>query len=213
MQTVLKFLVVATLALQLSQAFADANDGELFGYSLGERYDEANDGELFGYSLGERYDEACKPLDDSSSLPSFVVSDAYKPNSIDIVLVTVTPVSNTVGKIAGETWFEAGEDAIVAYERFRSFLRQKYSEWETDERSEIHYQGSRFWSGDYVLSVQASGPHTNIPFYGVGRPFQLVISINYLPSTKPALEFEALANAEIKQVAADRFNEEDVRGL
>jgi len=186
MRTVLKFLVVATLALQLSQAFADANDGELFGYSLGERYDD---------------------------LPSFVVSDAYKPNSIDIVFVTVTPVSNTVGKITGETWFESGEDAILAYERFRSFLRQKYSEWKTDERSEKLYQGSRFWSGDYVLSVQASGPHTNIPFYGAGRPFQLIISMNYLPSTKPSLEFEALANAEIKQVAADRYNEEDVRGL
>jgi len=196
MQAVLRALAIAALGLQVSPANADANDGELFGNTLGERHDDSG-----------------KPLENSGRLLSFVVSDAIKPALIDIVYVMVTPVSNTVGKIAGETWYESGEDAILAYERFRSILRKKYSDWETDERSELHYQGSRFWSGDYVLGVQASGPHSSAPVFDPGRPFQLVISMSYLPATRQSVEFEALAAAEIKQVEAGLYTEEDVRGL
>ena len=196
MRKTLQVMFAATMLFSSAAALADANDGDLFGFALGDSYKETND----------------KPQDDAR-LVLIEAQNAVKPTGIDTVYVLVTPVSRTIGKIAGETWFGSGEDAIVAYERFRSILRKKYADWETEERSEQHYQGARFQSGNYALSVQASGPHRgNLGKYP-DRPFQLVLALSYRPSVAAAVEFEALANAEIKQVTAEQFSEDEVQGL
>ena len=196
MHKTLTAVFAVVVVLSSGSAIADANDGDLFGYSLGASYDESDD----------------KPQDDAR-LVLIATKNPVKPAGIETVYVLVTPVSRTIGRIAGETWFASGEDAIVAYERFRSILRKKYSGWETEERSEQHYQGAVFRSGDYALSVRASGPHRGNLANSQERPFQLVVSLSYRPSTVAAAEFESLANNEIKETAADRFSEDEVQGL
>jgi len=188
-------LMIAMLA-PITHAFADANGGDLFGYTLGDRYREADN----------------KPRDDGR-LVLIATQNPLKPDAIEKVYVLTTPLSRSIGKIAGETWFASGEDAIVAYERFRSILRNKYSHWESEEQSEMHFQGVRFSSGDYVLSVQASGPHRDNAAKISEKPFQFLITLSYSPATDAAIEFEALANEEIEQMAAEKYSEDEVRGL
>jgi hypothetical protein len=189
-------MFAAIVLFSSAAAMADANDGDLFGYALGDTYTETDD----------------KPQDDAR-LVLIAAQNPVKPTGIETVYVLVTPISRTIGKVAGETWFASGEDAILAYERFRSILRKKYINWETEERSEQHLQAAQFQSGNYTLSVHASGPHRGSLVKSPDRPFQLVVALSYRPSVAAATDFESLANAEIKQVAADQFSEDEVQGL
>jgi len=196
MHKFLTAIVAAVIVFSSGSAIADANDGDLFGYSLGAAYKESDD-----------------KLQDDTRLVLIATQSPVKPAGIETVYVLVTAVSRTIGKVAGETWFESGEDAIVAYEQFRSILRKRYSDWQSEERSEQHFQGAVFRSGDYALSVKASGPHRGSLGKSQEQPFQLVISLSYLPSTVAAAEFESLADNEIEETAADRFSEDEVQGL
>ena len=196
MHKTLTAIFAAVIVLSSGSAIADANAGDLFGYSLGDSYAESDD----------------KPRDDAR-LVLIATQNPVKPTGIETVYVLVSPVSRTIGRVAGETWFASGEDAIVAYERFRSILRKRYSDWETEERSEQNFQGAVFRSGDYALSVKASGPHRDNLANSRERPFQLVVSLSYRPSTVAAAEFESLANNEIKETTANRFSEDEVQGL
>ena len=174
---------------------------------------DANDGDLFGYSLGNRYTENMREAPDEGQLVLLTAQNPVKPPDIERVYVLVTPISHSIGKIAGETWYESGEDAIVAYERFRAILRNKYSGWEADERTEQHYHASRFWAGDHELNVLASGPHRGEMGEPLEHAFLFRIVLSYLPSTPAAIEYETLANAEIEQSASGKYSEEDVQGL
>jgi len=185
-----------SLLLAAPNLYADANDGDLFGYDLGATYDEPDN----------------KPLDDGR-LVLLATRSPVKPSTIETVYVLATPVSRTIGKIAGETWFADGEDALVAYERFRAILREKYGDWESQERSDVHFQGSSMTSEEYSLGIQVSGPHRDNPPNSNGRPFQMVISLGYRPSTAAAADFEQLADQEVQQAAAGKFSEDDQRGL
>ncbi len=189
-------MFAAIMLFSSAAAMADANDGDLFGYALGDTYTETDE----------------KPKDDAR-LVLIAAQNPVKPTGIETVYVLVTPISRTIGKVAGETWFASGEDAILAYERYRSILRKKYINWETEYRREQHLQAGQFQSGIYTLSVHASGPHRGSLVKSPDRPFQLVVALSYRPSVAAAAEFESLANDEIKQIAADQFSEEEVQGL
>lgn len=196
MQQTHRLLFTAIILLVAPACWADANDGELFGYRIGATYDEADN----------------KPLDDGR-LVLLATLSPVKPDAIETVYVMATPVSRTIGKIAGESWFDSGEDALVAYERFRAILREKYPDWQSQERSDVHYQGSNMRSGDYSLAIQVSGPHRDNQPNSRSRPYQLVISLGYAAATGAAGEFELLADREIQQAAAEKFSEDDLRGL
>jgi hypothetical protein len=192
-------LLTAVLLALLSYAEAsrgDANDGELFGYSLGTRYSEQQDEQIV-----------------SGKLLLLAARDPVKPAAIAQVFVLISPISHSIGRIAGETWYESGEDALVAYEQFRIILRKKYSNWESEEQTRQQFHASRFWSGDYELSVRVSGPHSENPNMPPNKTFQFLITIIYKPGTTAASEFESMANAEIKQSAMGNFSEDEVRGL
>lgn len=174
---------------------------------------DANDGELFGFSLGANYAADDQKAHDDGRLVLIATHNPVKPDAINTVYVLVTPLSRTVGKIAGESWFESGEDAIVAYERFRSILRNKYAGWQSEERSDVHYQATRFLHQDYALSVQVSGPHRDNSASQPDKPFQLVLTLAYQAATPSAIDFEMMASEEIRQAAVSNAAEEDVRGL
>lgn len=174
---------------------------------------DANDGELFGYELGSSYQEQDQKDHDDGRLVLIATQSPVKPDAINTVYVLVTPISRSIGKIAGETWYESGEDAIVSYERFRSILRSKYDNWESVERSEIHLQGTQFTNDDYTINLQVSGPHRDAGVQHTGKPFQFVLSISYKVASASATEFELMANEEIKNSKAAAFKDSDTRGL
>jgi len=174
---------------------------------------DANDGDLFGYSLGDRYTEQESEPRDNGQLALIATQNPVKPAAIEKVYVLVTPVSRTIGKIAGETWYESGEDAIVAYERFRAILRDKYGDWETREQTEQQFHTSRFLMGDYDLNVQVSGPHRGDLGASSKQAFRFMIALSFQPSSDAAIRFESLANEEIAQSTAGRFTEEEIQGL
>ena len=174
---------------------------------------DANDGEFFGFELGARYLETDNRQHDDERLVLVATKDPVKPDSIDSVYVLVTPVSRSIGKIAGEAWFQSGEDAIVAYERFRSFLRNKYENWDSEEQSDVNRQVSQFTNGDYVLVLQVTGPHRTGTASAVDKPFQLVLTLAYAAGSRKANEFETMAAAEIREAANANLAEKDIRGL
>jgi hypothetical protein len=174
---------------------------------------DANDGDLFGYSLGERYTEQLSEPGNAGRLILIATQNPVKPAAIEKVYVLVTPVSRTIGKIAGEAWFESGEDALVTYERFRTILRNKYKGWESEERSEQHLHATRFWAAGNALNVQVSGPHRGDLVTSAEQPFRLQITLSYQPTTAAAVEFERLANGEIEQTAAGKYTEDELQGL
>ena len=190
------FFAAFLLVLVSSQVWADANDGDLFGFRLGDRYTEKD----------------TKSQDDGRVV-LVATKNPVKPDAIDTVYVLVTPISRSIGKIVGESWFESGEDAIVAYERYRTILRQKYPDWESEERSDVHYQGTAMNSNNLSLSVQVSGPHRDNATAPHTKSFQLVLALAWEPGTPPALDFEAQANEETRRVAIDGISEDEVRGL
>ena len=174
---------------------------------------DANDGELFGYSLGTRFSEQQNEQVGSGDLLLLIAHNPVKPAAIEQVFVLISPMSHSIGRIAGETWYESGEDALVAYEQFRVILRNKYSNWESEEQTQQKFHVTRFWSGDYDMSVRVSGPHKDNPNMPPNKTFQFLITIIYKPGTTAASEFESMASAEIKQSAAGKFSEDEVRGL
>lgn len=184
----------------------------LLSYTSDSRGD-ANDGDLFGYSLGTRYTGQPYEPTNLGQLVLITAQNPVKPSAIEQVFVLVTPISRSIAKIAGETWYESGEDALVAYEQFRFILRKKYSHWESDETTQQNVHASRLWSGDYELSVRVSGPHRDNPLMPPDKSFQFLIALIYRPSTSAAMKFEEMANAEIKQSAAGEFSEDETRGL
>lgn len=161
----------------IAVAHADARDGEFFGYTLGQEFLEPDDGSH-----------------DAGRVKLIAANKPVKPDSIESVYVLVTPVTRTIGRIAGETWYANGEEAIVAYERFREILRSRYADWRIDEQTDLHFHMTRFRHGDYVLGVQASGPHRDAVSGKDDRPFQLVLSLSYAGDTAAGSTFDALAN-------------------
>ena len=190
-----------TAVLLASLSYADASRGD------------ANDGDLFGYSLGARYSEQQDEQVGSGQLLLLPARNPVRPAAIEQVFVVISPISHSIGRIAGETWYESGEDALVAYEQFRNILRKKYSDWESDEQAQQQFHVSRFWSGDFELSVRASGPHKDTPNMPPNRSYQFLITMIYKPGTAAASEFDSMASAEIKQSATGAFSEDEVRGL
>lgn len=174
---------------------------------------DANDGELFGYALGSRYSEQKNAPAEGGQLLLLATRNPVKPAAIEQVFVLISPISHSIGRIAGESWYESGEDALLAYEQFRIILRKRYSHWESEEQTQQQFHVSRFWSGDYELSVRVSGPHSDNPNMPPNKTFQFLITIIYKPGTRTATEFESMASAEIKQSAAGTFSEDEVRGL
>jgi hypothetical protein len=189
-------IILPVLLLHTTNSEADANDGDLFGYTLGSRYLE----------------QESEPAADGQ-LVLIAAQNPVKPAAIENVYVLVTPVSHTIGKIAGETWFESGEEALVAYERFRGILRDKYGDWETQERTDQQFHASRFWMGDNELNVQVSGPHQGDLGMSSERVFRFTIALSFQPSSDAAVRFETLANEEIAKSTASRFTEEETQGL
>ena len=174
---------------------------------------DANSGEFFGFELGARYLDTDDRQHDDQRLVLVATKNPVKPDTIDSVYVLVTPVSRSIGKIAGEAWFQSGEDAIVAYERFRSFLRNKYDNWNSEEQSDVNRQVSQFTNGDYALVLQVTGPHRTGTASPIDKPFQLVLTLAYAAGTTKANEFEAMAAAEIREAANANLEEKDIRGL
>ena len=174
---------------------------------------DANNGDLFGYELGDRYPTQQSDSQGGGKLLLIEARDPIKPRSIDKVYVLLTPVTYSIGRIAGETWYASGENAIVEYERYRVILRQKYGDWESEERTEQKLHMSRFSKGDHELIVQVSGPHSGNLAPSESHVFRFLLTLNYKSSTEKAVAFEAMAHKEIEQSGVGIFSQDDVQGL
>lgn len=196
MRTYLSLVVFIILLPCYDTSFADANDGELFGYSLGMKYSESTDKQR-----------------QNAPLVLITAESPIKPSAVEQVFVLASPVSHTIGKIIGETWYESGEDALVAYEQFRIILRKKYGEWEHNEITQQTFHASQFRTEKYDLNVQVSGPHRDNPLMPPNRTFQFQISLAFRASTSAAVEFENLADVEFKRSTTGTFSDDELRGL
>ena len=174
---------------------------------------DVNNGDLFGYGLGDRYATQQNESQGGGKLLLIEARDPVKPRSIDKVYVLLTPVTHSIGRIAGETWYASGEDAIVEYERYRVILRQKYGDWESEERTEQNFHMSRFSKGNHELILRVSGPHQGDLAPSESHVFRFLLTLNYKPSTEKAVAFEAMANKEIEQSGAGNYSKEDLKGL
>ena len=196
MRAITRTSVLLALTLYTTISHADANDGDLFGYALGDQY-----------AIQEIQSQG------GGQLLLIDSQDPIKPKTIDNVYVLLTPITHSIGKIAGETWYASGENAIVEYERYRVILRDKYGDWASEETTEQKFHVSRFSKGNHELVVQVSGPHSADLAPSTSRVYRFLLSLSFKPGTEEAASFEAMANKEIEQSTAGRYSGDDVKGL
>jgi len=95
-------------------------------------YADATEGELFGYKLGDKYTFTDKTI----ALPHgkefhTLAETPVTPEDIEYVLLNITATSHTITQMVTETIFENNQDALSFAKKYANILRAKYGKYET----------------------------------------------------------------------------------
>ena len=126
----LRQLILIGLIVCNTSAFADANDGEYLGFTLGERFIVPRG------SVG---------MDHITGAMIYAIDAGLHSHHIDSINIYVSPESSIVGGIFGERYFSNPRAAEVFADRYLCSLETKYSDWVRRGRS--------LTFGDYQLWV------------------------------------------------------------
>jgi hypothetical protein len=114
---------LATHLSPASTARADASEGELFGYKLGDRYPVSE------LTQGRRL-SVFRP-----ALLELVAEHPVKAKDIDEVHLVTTLKSYTIASIFSVNTFDHREDAEIFAQQYAAILRAKYPEWQRERDS------------------------------------------------------------------------------
>jgi hypothetical protein len=170
-----KLITLISFLLLSLQANADANDGELFRYKLGNQYPINNQTEAIG---------------NFESPPFFFpVEQPVKPANVGEVSLSFTPISFTILSIATNRSFEAQQEdaADNLVNEYKTLYKTKYSDWEDttvsdcagwpDCGKESAIMQMILTNGTYQLQISKS-QHLFPPL-----PFTVSISLSYRPGS------------------------------
>ena len=135
--TLLVTLVVAVLSGPV--ALADANDGELFGYRLGDRYIVGPDTSAFMIGLG------------GHDAMRVVADQAVMPDDFSEVQILCTAGSCQIGAISGIIKPASQQEAIETADRYLRLLRKLYGDWPA--RNDPNGQIVTLRKSPYVIQV------------------------------------------------------------
>ena len=91
---------------------------------------DANNGEFMGYTLGSDYPDT-PPGSKNTTTGNLLIAaeDPVKPDDIKKVSLITTPVSRTISLIDAAAWYATEDEAREAGRQYATLLRAKYPDW------------------------------------------------------------------------------------
>lgn len=172
-----RLLLLCVLSIPAA-AWADANDGEFMGFTLGKHYPKTSSN---------------SELTTAGNL-LIVAEDPVKPPSIEQVSLVATPESKTIGYIAASSWHDTEEQARASGRRYAEALRTLYPDWgfgreQLDGRFTI--VEVNFDKSPYNLQLSLA------PDKRDGRDmWRFTMGLGWMANSQPLSEWKALAASE-----------------
>jgi len=138
---------------------------------------DANQGEMGGYQLGQRYamDAATQWQAENDKSVKIATQQAIKPDGVDKVYVYASPGSHTIGKIIYQNEYPDLDSAAAAAEGYRGQLQAEYPDW---DRLKAPIPMGK--AGGAIVSRMQSGAYALIVYYkAVDDAAQLVVELEY----------------------------------
>jgi hypothetical protein len=167
----------AILILVSMQAFADANDGDYLGYTLGDTFPVSRRAVSYNHITGAMF---------------YSVVPSRHPHHIDAVSIYVSPKSSVIGSIFGE-WYLPSERAAEDFgDRYLARLEEKYGDWKRKGRSLTH--------GDYQLWVDIERKPPIVDYWPSRKEFRVAIGLIYAPDSVARSEWMDLIDRELNNI-------------
>lgn len=138
---------------------------------------DANQGEMAGYRLGDAYPLTSHTSSSAAADRSLKVKaeQAVAPDDVDTVYLYITPRSHTIGKIVLHKDYARLEEAAQAANQFKAQLEAEYADW---ERLKAPIPMGK--AGGAMLSRLRQGPYALIVFYkGTEQGAELAVELEY----------------------------------
>lgn len=173
----MKTLLATSLLLLAGLVLADANEGEMGGYRLGDSY----------------------PLNESSSYEAAAdrswkiqAQEAVVPADMDAAYVYATPATQTIGKIIFRKNFGSAAEAEAAAMEQKRRLEAAYPDWEI-----LKAPIPMGRQGGAMVSRQRQGPYALIVFYkSTNEGAELVVELEFESSSPERKAWRAQLKAE-----------------
>ena len=178
-----RILIFISLILFSAAIIADANDGEYFGYNLGDKF-RVPRGAAAKYHI--------------TGAMIYVVDPRRQPHHIDSMSIYVSPKSSVIGSIFGEWYFSSARSAKDFANQYLSALEEKYGHWQRRGRSLTY--------GDYQLWVDIEEKPPVVEYWPSHKKSRVAIGLIFAPDSTSRSEWMALISSEVDklEVAAKR---------
>ena len=169
-----RILTFVSLIIFSTQIFADANDGDYLGFTLGDRF------EIPRGADGQHHITGAMIYD---------VDPGRQAHHMDSMSIYVSPKSATIGSIFGEWYFSNKRSATNFANQYLSSLEQKYGHWQRKGRSLTY--------GDYQLWVDIEEKSPYSEYWPSRKKSRVAIALIFAPESEGRYEWMAQIKWEI----------------
>ncbi|MGI9290313.1 MAG: hypothetical protein ACR2QG_03440 [Gammaproteobacteria bacterium] len=178
---------------------------------------DADNGEFMGYSLGENYPYTGKTQSRTTTSGNLSISpeQPIKPDNINDVTLVVTPESKTIGFINASSIFETELEAREFGKNYVNLLKAKYPEWSFGRESlnsAMKIDEVNFDKPPYNIKMRLSPAMVNRQ-----QKWRLSMTLRWLEGTKQLESWKNMSTSQ-QSYREDKDRRElleksDVRGL
>lgn len=167
-------LMIAFMLFVVSNAYADASNGEYLGYRLGDRFDPPRKAESRQHITGALI---------------FDLAPGSHPHHMDTITVYVSPTSSIIGGILGEWYFARERAAELFADRYLANLVEKYPQWSL-------YRGSLTY-GNYQLWVEVEQRPYIVEHWPSNHDYRVGVGLIYAPESSRRSVWMTMIDREI----------------
>ena len=179
-------------------------------------YADANDGNFMGFTLGTEYTGKSDNVVTSTSGNLLIeTDDPTKPDAVQQVSVIVTPKSHNIGYIVAASWFPTEEEARAMARKYGQLLRAKYADWAFGRErmnANLDLAEVNFDKAPHNLQLMVVPDEHN-----GSSMWRFSMGLGWLDSTQEFKDWQALAVQEqASALSAEReamIEDADTRGL
>lgn len=157
-----------------TSVFADANDGDYLGFTLGERFSVPR---------------GAVSKDHITGALVYIVNPVQRMQHIGSLSVYVSPKSSIVGSVFGEWYFASERSAQVFADRYLRTLEEKYPHW-------IRRRGS-LNNGEYQLWVDLEKKPPIVDHWPSHKNFRVGVALGFVRDSAQQNQWAATLHKEI----------------
>ena len=169
-----RFLLWISLSIITASAFADANDGEYLGYTLGDKLKVPRGADGDFHITGAMV---------------YVVDPKRQPHHIDSMSIYVSPKSSIIGSIFGEWYFPSARAAKGFADGYLAALEKKYPHWKLRGRS-LTYGDHQLW-----VDIEEKNPFDD--YWPSRKKHRVAIGLIFAPDSLGRNDWMALIRREV----------------